>query len=389
MPITGPVPRPAPPGVRPPDGPGAGPGNSTTAMTKGRPAISRKHFGTLADGTKVDIWTVSNGPVVMKVLSYGGIVQTLEVPDRDGRRTNIALGHDTLEGYLTGTAFFGALIGRYGNRIANGRFELDNVVYQLPPNDGTSTLHGGPDGFDKRIWDIAPFTRGDDTGLTLRYVSADGEMGFPGRLTTRVDYTHTPDGHWRIDYQAVTTKPTVVNLTQHTYFNLGGESSGSVHEHELTLAAARYTPVDARLIPTGELAPVAGTPFDFRYGKTLGADIRDGSSRQLLYAKGIDHNFALDKGVTAAPEPVARFTDHSSGRMMTVATTEPGVQLYSGNFLDGTAVGTGGSVYRQGDGFAFETQHFPDSPNQPSFPPTVLRPGQIHRTSTVHGFSTC
>lgn len=352
-------------------------------------STGEEHFGTLADGSKVGVWTVSRGPILMKVLSYGGIVQTLEVPDRHGVRANIALGHADIESYAAGTTYFGALIGRYGNRIAGGRFTLDGVVYQLGRNDGPNNLHGGPAGFDRRIWDVEPFTRGEDVGLTLRHVSADGEAGFPGELTTKVDYTLTPDGRWRIDYEAVTTRPTVVNLTQHTYFNLSGESSGSIYEHELRLAASRYTPVDADLVPTGELASVAGTPFDFRHGRAIGAGIRDGGSRQLLYAQGIDHNFVLDKGVTADPESIATFTDHTSGRTLTVATTEPGVQLYSGNFLDGTLVGTGGSVYRQGDGFAFETQHYPDSPNQPSFPTTVLRPGETYRTSTVYRFGTC
>jgi aldose 1-epimerase len=340
--------------------------------------ISKAHFGTLADGTGVDVWTVSCGPLVLKALSYGGTVQSLEVPDRHGRSANIALGYDSIERYVAGTTYFGALIGRYGNRIADGRFTLDGMTYQLPVNNGPNSLHGGDRGFDKRVWDIEPYAKGEDTGLTLRYVSEDGEQGYPGRLTVKVDYILTPDAEWRIDYEATTDKPTLANFTQHTYFNLTGAASGAaVHDHELRLAASRYTPVDADLIPTGELAPVDGTPFDFRAGKALGHDIRD--SQQLLNAHGIDHNFVLDKGITAAPEPIARFTDGTSGRTLTVSTTEPGVQLYTGNFLDG-------SGYRQGAGFAFETQHFPDSPNRPAFPSTVLRPGQTYRTSTVYAF---
>jgi aldose 1-epimerase len=329
---------------------------------------------------------VANGPVRLKVLSYGGIVQSLEVPDRHGRCGNVALGYDNLDAYVRGSTYFGALIGRYSNRIADGGFTLDGVRYELPRNEAAGTLHGGPEGFDRRVWAVTPFTRGEDVGLTLRYVSADGEQGFPGELTVTVDYTLTPDGRWRIDYEAVTTRPTVVNLTQHTYFNLGGEGGGTVYDHELELAASRYTPVDARLIPTGEPEPVAGTPFDFRRGKALGRDIRDGRSRQLLYAHGIDHNFVLDKGTTTAPEHIATFTDHASGRVMKVATTEPGVQLYTANSLDGTLVGTAGRVYRQGDAFAFETQHHPDSPNRPSFPSTVLRPGGTYRSSTEYAF---
>ncbi|MQY10305.1 Aldose 1-epimerase [Streptomyces sp. RB5] len=349
----------------------------------GRPA--REFFGRLADGTRVDRWTLANGGTRMAVLSYGGIVQSLELPDRRGRYANVSLGFGTLEEYVASSPYFGALIGRYGNRIAAGRFTLDGQSYQLPLNDGPNTLHGGTQGFDKRVWDVEPFTAGSDVGLTLRYVSGDGEMGYPGALSVRVDYTLTRDGDWRIDYTATTTKATVVNLTSHVYYNLAGEGSGGVYDHELTLDAARYTPVDATLIPTGELAPVAGTPFDFRRGKAIGADIRD-SHQQLLYGQGIDHNFVLDKGSTRLPERVATVREPRSGRSMSIATTEPGLQFYSGNFLDGSFAGTSDRVYRQGDGFCLETQHFPDSPNHPSFPSTVLRPGDTYRTTTVHSF---
>ncbi|AZM45851.1 galactose-1-epimerase [Streptomyces sp. WAC 06738] len=358
------------------------------ADTAGRPRKPvREPFGTLADGTRVDRWTLSNGGTRLGVLSYGGIVQSLEVPDRHGRYANVSLGFGGLGDYVALSPYFGALIGRYGNRIAAGRFALDGRTYQLPLNDGDHSLHGGDKGFDKRVWDVEPFTSAAGVGLTLRYVSGDGEMGYPGALTTRVDYTLTAEGDWRIDYAATTSAPTVVNLTSHVYFNLAGEGSGDVYGHELRIAASRYTPVDAGLIPTGELAPVARTPFDFRRAKTIGADLRD-DHEQLLYGKGIDHNLVLDKGITRAPERVATVREPSSGRTMSIATTEPGLQFYSGNFLDGSFTGTSGRVYRQGDGFCLETQHFPDSPNQPSFPSTVLRPGDTYRSTTVHSFGT-
>ncbi|GAA2652257.1 galactose mutarotase [Streptomyces aculeolatus] len=358
------------------------------ARTAGRPTRPfREPFGRLADGTRVDRWTLANGGTRIRVLSYGGIVQSLELPDRRGGYANVSLGFENLDAYVALSPYFGALIGRYGNRVDSGRFTLDGRTYQLPLNDGDHSLHGGDKGFDKRVWDVEPFTSAAGVGLTLRYVSGDGEMGYPGALATRVDYTLTADGDWRIDYAATTSAPTVVNLTSHVYFNLAGEGSGDVHGHEMKIAASRYTPVDQGLIPTGELAPVAGTPFDFRRPKEVGADLRDGHE-QLLYAKGIDHNFVLDKGITRAPERAASVREPLSGRTMTIRTTEPGLQFYSGNFLDGSFAGTSGRVYRQGDAFCLETQHFPDSPNQPSFPSTVLRPGDTYRSTTVHSFGT-
>ncbi|MEU9730276.1 aldose epimerase family protein [Streptomyces sp. NPDC048002] len=342
-------------------------------------------FGRLADGTRIHSWSLENGGTRLKVLSYGGIVQSLEIPDRRGRYTNVSLGFDTIEDYVSSSPYFGALIGRYGNRIGKGRFTLDGKAYQLSVNDGENSLHGGSQGFDKVVWDIEPFTKGSDVGLYLYYTSVDGEMGYPGTLRTKVTYTLTRTGDWRVDYEATTDKATVVNLTSHVYWNLAGEASGTIYDHELSIAASRYTPVDSGLIPTGELAKVAGTPFDFRRTKTVGEDIRV-AHQQLLYGKGIDHNWVLDKGITSRPEWVATLRDPSSGRTLKIATTEPGLQFYSGNFLDGSLVGSGGTVYRQGDALCLETQHFPDSPNQPSFPSTVLRPGQTYRTTTVHSF---
>ncbi|WP_149825492.1 aldose epimerase family protein [Streptomyces tailanensis] len=342
-------------------------------------------FGKLADGTEVYRWSLENGGTRIKVLSYGGIVQSLEIPDAKGTYANVSLGFDTIEEYVASSPYFGALIGRYGNRIGEGRFVLDGETYQLSVNDGDNSLHGGAQGFDKVVWEVEPFEKGSDVGLCLSYTSGDGEMGYPGTLDVKVTYTLTSRGEWRIDYEATTDKVTVVNLTNHVYWNLAGEGSGSVHDHELEIAAGRYTRVDSGLIPTGELAQVEGTPFDFRRAKAIGADVRV-ADQQLLYAKGFDHNWVLDKGGTAEPERVAVLRELSSGRVLTVATTEPGLQFYSGNFLDGTLVGTSGRAYRRGDAVCLETQHFPDSPNKPGFPSTALRPGQVYRSTTVHSF---
>ncbi|MER5372027.1 aldose epimerase family protein [Streptomyces sp. NPDC002553] len=360
-------------------------GGVAEASTSGGKKPTKKLFGTLADGTEVHLWSLANGGTRLKVLDYGGIVQSLEIPDRRGRYANVSLGFDNIEDYVAKSPYFGALIGRFGNRIGKGQFTLDGKAYQVDVNDGANSLHGGSKGFDKHVWSVEPFAKGSDVGLHLRYTSADGEMGYPGTLKVKVTYTLTRHGDWRIDYEATTDKATVVNLTNHVYWNLAGESSGTIYDHELEIDAARYTPVDSGLIPTGELARVAGTPFDFRRAKTVGEDIRV-AHQQLLYGQGLDHNWVLDKGITSRPAPVATLRDPSSGRTLTVSTTEPGLQFYSGNFLDGTLVGSGGTVYRQGDGMCLETQHFPDSPNKPNFPSTVLRPGQTYRSTTVHSF---
>ncbi|QUW91106.1 aldose epimerase family protein [Streptomyces sp. V17-9] len=356
-----------------------------TAHASGGRKPVKELFGRLADGTKVYRWSLENGGTRMKVLSYGGVVQSLEIPDRRGHYANVSLGFDNLDDYVARSPHFGALIGRYGNRIAKGRFTLDGKEYQLSVNDGENSLHGGALGFDYRVWDVEPFTRGSDTGLVLHYTSVDGEMGYPGTLRAKVTYTLTRRGDWRIDYEATTDKATVVNLTSHVYWNLAGEGSGTIEDHELSIAASRFTPTDAGLIPTGELARVSGTPFDFRRAKPIGRDIRE-AHPQLVTAKGFDHNWVLDKGITERPEHIATLRDHASGRTLRIATDQPGLQFYSGNFLDGTLTGPGGSLYRQGDALCLETQHFPDSPNHPSFPSTVLRPGQTYRTSTVHSF---
>ncbi|MEU3856225.1 aldose epimerase family protein [Streptomyces sp. NPDC028722] len=357
---------------------------SARAATGGRKPV-REPFGTLTDGTKVHRWSLENGGTRLKVLSYGGIVQSLEIPDRHGRHADVVAGFGDIADYEAKSPYFGALIGRYGNRIGKGRFTLDGTSHQLSVNDGVNHLHGGAKGFDKHVWHVEPFTEGSDVGLHLHYTSVDGEMGYPGTLRTKVTYTLTRHGDWRIDYAATTDRSTIVNLTSHVYWNLAGEGSGTIEDHELTIAAARYTPTDSGLIPTGELAGVAGTPFDFRRGKPVGRDLRAGHEQQVT-AKGYDHNWVLDKGVTARPEHVATLRDPRSGRTLRIATDQPGLQFYSGNFLDGTLTGTGGRTYRQGDALCLETQHFPDSPNHPDFPSTVLRPGQTYRTTTVHTF---
>ncbi|WP_435836801.1 aldose epimerase family protein [Streptomyces asoensis] len=370
------------PGSAPPEARSSGP----KAGQERRGAV-KTLFGKLADGTEIHSWALENGGTRMEVLSWGAIVRSLEIPDRRGRYADVCLGFDELDDYITRTPYFGALIGRYGNRIAGGRFTLDGVAHQVDVNDGGNSLHGGAAGFDRRVWEVEPFTEGPDTGLRLSRTSPDGEMGYPGTLEVQVTYTLTRHGDWRIDYEAVTDRPTVVNLTSHVYWNLAGEGTGPVDDHELTIAASRYTPVGPDLIPTGELAPVAGTPFDFRRATRIGQGLRAGHLQQTR-AQGYDHNWVLDKGVTAGPEPVATLRDPVSGRSLEIATDQPGLQFYSGNFLDGTLTGRSGRAYRQGDALCLETQHFPDSPNRPEFPPTLLRPGRTYRSTTVHSFGT-
>jgi aldose 1-epimerase len=318
-----------------------------------------EHFGTLSDGTVVHRCTLERSGVRVGVLSYGGIVQSVEVPDREGRRADVVLGFADLAGYVAHPGpYLGALVGRYANRIAGGRFRLDGVTYVLRRNNGPNSLHGGERGFDKRVWEMTPV----EHGVRLSRVSPHGEEGFPGRLEVSATYTLTASGALRFVYEAVTDAPTVVNPTNHSYFNLAG--SGHTGGHELRLAASRFTPVDADLIPTG-IASVEGTRFDFRTPREAGS--------------GYDHNFVLDKGVTAQPVEVAELHDPASGRVLTVATTEPGLQLYTADHLD--------APFAPGDGIALETQHFPDSPNRPEFPSTVLRPGEVFRSETVYGFS--
>lgn len=353
------------------------------------PRIEKDLFGTLSDGTPVDRYTLTNGDLRVRILTYGGILQSIEVPDRRGRTANVTLGFDNLADYEERNPYFGCITGRYANRIADGQFTLDGETYQLPINDDPNSLHGGEVGFDKRVWDATPVKSRGAVGLRLTHTSPDGDQGYPGTLATEVTYTVTRRGI-RMDYEATTDAPTVVNLTNHAYFNLAGEGSGTIDDHWLRINADHYTPVDETLIPTGEIAPVAGTPMDFRRPTAIGERNRDGSFEQLLIGRGYDHNWVLDRrdDTYTKLERAARVVEPRSGRSLTVLTTEPGLQFYAGNFLDGTLVGTSGQMYRQGDGFALETQHYPDSPNQPDFPSTVLRPGEVYQTTTIYQFST-
>jgi aldose 1-epimerase len=350
-----------------------------------RPDITKDLFGTLSDGTKVWRYTLTSGVLRVRIITYGGIVQQLDAPDRHGHQTNVVLGFPDLAGYVSKNnpgPYFGALIGRDANRIAKGTFTLDGKTYHLPINNGPNSLHGGTKGFDTKVWTATPGKTGDGVSLRLDYTSPDGEMGYPGTLKASVTYTLSGPS-LRVDYRATTDKPTIVNLTNHSYWNLAGEGSGDIYRNRLQLNASHYTPVDSTLIPTGQVAPVAGTPMDFRRPTPIGARIRD-NFQQLAYGQGYDHNWVLDgSGLRLA----ARVSEPDSGRALSISTDQPGIQFYSGNFLDGTLYGTGGHQYRQGDGLALETQHFPDSPNQPNFPSTVLRPGQTYRTATTFTFS--
>jgi aldose 1-epimerase len=344
-------------------------------------------YGHLPDGRAVFEHTLDNGRgLVLRAINYGGIVTAIECPDRAGRSANVALGFDNLGDYVERNPNFGTLVGRFGNRINGGRFTLDGEPCQLTLSDGTHSLHGGTSGFGKRFWAIEALPPQPDgsVALQLDLRSDDGDNGYPGQLDVTVRYTLTPANEWRIDYRATTTRTTVVNLTHHGYYNLAGH--GTALDHTLTLNASLFLPVDATLIPT-EIAEVDDTPFDFRQPMRIGERIRCGAD-QLLKARGYDHCFVLDRGGQKGLVDAARLADPVSGRVLEVSTTEPGVQFYSGNFLDGRLRGAHGQAYRQGDGVCLETQHFPDSPNRPEFPSTVLRPGETFQSTTVHRFST-
>lgn len=353
---------------------------------QGTAKMNRQSFGKTKDGDAIDLYTLKNeNGMEAAIMNYGGVVQALRIPGKSGPSVDVVNGFDDLAGYLQVEPYFGALIGRYGNRIGNARFKLDGVEYKLPANDGKNTLHGGLRGFDKRVWTAKDATAADGPALLLTYVSKDGEEGFPGDLTCTVTYTLTSNNELRIEYHATTDKPTVLNLTNHSYFNLAGQGEGDILGHEVTIEADRFTPVDSTLIPTGELKSVAGTPFDFRQPHAVGERI-NAEDEQIKFGKGYDHNWVLNHA-TGSLSPAARVRDPKSGRVMEVLTDHPGLQFYTGNFLDGTLHGKGGKVYGRRSALCMETQHFPDSPNKPEFPSTVLRPGQDYRTTTVYRFT--
>jgi len=346
-----------------------------------------RQFGKTPAGETVELYTLKNAKgAEADISTYGGVIVSLKVPDRSGAPGDIVLGFDDFDGYLKPPPYFGAIIGRYGNRIAHGKFTLDGVDYTLAKNDGENSLHGGKRGFDKVVWKATTTTGPSGPSLALAYVSKDGEEGYPGNLSTTVTYTLTDNNELRIDYKATTDKDTVLNLTNHSYFNLAGQGEGDILAHQVTIHADRFTPVDKGLIPTGELRGVEGTPFDFRQPHAIGERINSGDE-QLTIAKGYDHNWVLNRSGDAL-FPAAKVTEPKSGRVMEVLTTEPGLQFYTGNFLDGTIRGKGGKVYGPRAAFCMETQHFPDSPNHPSFPSVILKAGSEYHTTTVYRFST-
>jgi aldose 1-epimerase len=347
--------------------------------------MSKQPFGKTAAGETVDLYTLANSSgMEVSIATYGGTVTSLKTPDRAGRIADVVLGFNDLDGYVKATFYAGALVGRYANRIAKGRFALNGVEYTLAVNNGANALHGGLKGFDKAVW-AARELPGGDPALELTYVSQDGEEGYPGKLTVTVVYTLTRFNELRIDYAAETSKDTVLNLTNHSYFNLAGEGNADAMDHVLRLNADRFTPVDAGLIPTGELRPVEGTPFDFRSPMAIGARIGQ-ADEQLERGCGYDHNFVVN-GKMGTLRDAARAVDPKSGRVLEVLTTEPGIQLYAANFLDGTAIGKSGKPYERRSAFCLETQRFPDSPNHPDFPTCVLRAGQKFASTTVFRFS--
>jgi aldose 1-epimerase len=346
--------------------------------------VTKSAFGTTPAGERVDVYTLTNAAgVQVRVLNFGGVITSIRVPDRRGSFADVALGFDALEPYLRNPPYFGAIIGRYANRIAKGQFTLDGRSYTLAVNNRPNHLHGGLKGFDKVVWKTESFQKDGAVGLVFTHTSPDGDEGYPGTLALTVTYTLNDQNELAFDYAATTDKATPVNLTQHTYFNLAGEGSGTILDHILTIRASRMTPVDTGLIPTG-IASVSGTPFDFRTPTAIGARI-GAADQQIRYGNGYDHNFVLDRDGTDL-SVAARAVDPASGRVLEISTTEPGMQFYTGNFLDGTLTGKSGKPYGQRTGFALETQHYPDSPNHPDFPSTILTPGETYRSKTVFAF---
>lgn len=365
----------------------------TVASQSGSPGmksgVEPTAFGTLASGQNAQLFTLRNTRgIEVQFTNYGGIITSLKTPDRAGHFSDIVLGYDNLTAYVANSPYFGAIVGRYANRIARGHFTLDGAAYTLAVNNGPNSLHGGLRGFDKVVWSARPFQNQEGQGVTLDYTSKNGEEGYPGTLHAVVTYTLTADDRLIVDYQATTDKATPINLSQHSYWNLAGNASRDILGHVLTINADATTPVDSTLIPTGEIAPVQGTPFDFRTPTAIGARVDQRQDAQIRYGNGYDHNWVLNRAGAASDALVlaARVVEPSSGRTMEISTTEPGLQFYSGNFLDGSITGKGGAVYRFRYGIALETQHYPDSPNHPNFPSTILRPGQQYRSRTVFKF---
>jgi len=349
--------------------------------------IKPEAFHRVIDGAEVDLYTLTNSNgLEATITNYGGIVVSLKVPDKNGKIEDVVLGYDTLNDYLGSTPYFGALVGRYGNRIAKGKFSLDGIEYQLAQNNGENSLHGGLKGFDKVVWQAEKVESSEGPALKLTYTSKDGEEGYPGALHCTVTYTLTNKNCLKIEYEAETDKPTVANLTHHSYFNLKDGGASDILGHQLMIKASKFTPVDKGLIPTGELRPVASTPFDFNQPTAIGARVEN-DDEQLQLGKGYDHNWVLDRQGKEV-ELVASLYEPTSGRLMEVLTTEPGLQFYCGNFLDGTNKGKGGTVYQHRNGLCLETQHFPDSPNHPDFPTTELKPGEKYTQTTIYCFST-
>ena len=354
-------------------------------MANAQAKVTKQSFGT-ADGQPVDLYTLTNrNGVEAKITNWGGIVVSLKVPDRTGKFDDVVLGFNDLDGYLKEHPFFGTAVGRYGNRIAKGRFTLNGVEYKLAVNNGENHLHGGIKGFDKRVWTAEEVHSTAGPAVRMTYLSKDGEEGYPGNLSVTMVYTITNTNELRIDYTATTDKDTVVNLTHHSYFNLAGEGNGDILNHRLELNAARFTPTDAGSIPTGELRSVARTPFDFQTPTAIGARIND-DYEQIKFGGGYDHNYVIN-GRMGRLRMAAQVTEPTTGRIMQVWTTEPGVQLYTGNFLDGTLTGKAGKVYQKRYGFCLETQHYPDSPNKPNFPTTTLKKGATFKSTTIYRFS--
>lgn len=362
-------------------------GMADSAQAQTHRKIQVSPYGELPGGKQVSQYTLVNRHgMTMKVINYGGIVTSLTVPDRMGKFEDVVLGFDSLEPYLKDSPYFGCLVGRYGNRIGKGQFRLDGNLYTLAKNNGGHHLHGGIKGFDKVFWNIEEITSAEGSAIRLTYRSADMEEGYPGNLDVRVTYTLTDNNEWKINYEATTDKKTIVNLTQHTYFNLSGNTKTDILDHELYLNADRFIPVDDALIPTGAIETVSGTPFDFKTPAVIGSRIED-QHQQLMFGGGYDHCWVLRDSADSL-KLAATLHDPSSGRVMTTYTTEPGIQFYSGNFLDGSLTGKFNTVYKKRHGLCLETEHFPDSPNQQAFPSVELNPGDVYRTETVYAFST-